>query len=79
MANWYNMGIIAGIVATFDVETITLPGVTVYSVGVDIISIARVRNAVDRWGDRFQSRVYTPAEVTFCHGRVPELAARFAA
>ena len=29
--------------------------------------------------ERFLARVYTPEEVAFCRGRVPELAARFAA
>jgi len=29
--------------------------------------------------ERFIHRVYTPAEVAFCRGRVPELAARFSA
>lgn len=49
------------------------------SVGVDIIEIARLGRAVERWGDRFLAYVYTEAEVAFCRGRVPELAARFAA
>ena len=30
-------------------------------------------------GQRFLDRVYTPAEVMYCRGRVAELAARFAA
>jgi len=50
-----------------------------YRVGVDIIEIARVRRVIDRWGQRFLSRVYTEAELEFCRGRVPELAVRFAA
>jgi holo-[acyl-carrier protein] synthase len=49
------------------------------SVGVDIIEIARIARAVERWGERFLAHVYTPAEVAFCRGRAPELAARFAA
>ncbi len=50
-----------------------------HSVGVDIIEIPRVAEAVARWGERFLCRVYTRREVYFCRGRVPELAARFAA
>ena len=50
-----------------------------HSVGVDIIEIPRVAEALARWGDRFLRRVYTSREVAFCRGRVPELAARFAA
>lgn len=49
------------------------------SVGVDIIAIARIARAVERWGERFLQKVYTPAEIAYCRGRIPELAARFAA
>ncbi|MEA3407498.1 MAG: holo-ACP synthase [Chloroflexota bacterium] len=48
------------------------------SVGVDIIRIARIERAVDRWGDRFLQRIYTDRELSYCRGRIPELAARFA-
>ncbi|MDP2935432.1 MAG: holo-ACP synthase [Dehalococcoidia bacterium] len=50
-----------------------------HSVGVDIIEIRRVAAILARRGERFLQRVYTPREVAFCRGRVPELAARFAA
>jgi len=49
------------------------------SVGVDIVEIPRLVRALDRWGERFLRRVYTPAEIAFCRGRIAELAARFAA
>ena len=49
------------------------------SVGVDIVEIERIETALRRWGERFLGRVYTPAEVAFCRGRVQELAVRFAA
>jgi len=52
---------------------------SMHSVGVDIIEIPRVAEALARWGDRFLRRVYTTQELVFCRGRVPELAARFAA
>ena len=48
------------------------------SVGVDIVEIDRVAAVIDRWGDKFLQRVYTTAELRYCRGRVPELAARFA-
>lgn len=48
------------------------------SVGVDVIEIERVAAVIDRWGDKFLQRVYTAAELRYCRGRVPELAARFA-
>lgn len=49
------------------------------SVGVDIVEIGRIRRALERWGERFTGRLYTEDEVAYCRGRVPELAARFAA
>ena len=50
-----------------------------YSVGVDLVEIDRVEQALARFGERFLLRVYTDAEIRFCRGRVPDLAARFAA
>ena len=47
--------------------------------GVDIVEVPRVARAIERWGDRFLQRVYTPHEVARCRGRVQELAVRFAA
>jgi len=49
------------------------------SVGVDIVEIPRIARALERWGERFLHKVYTEEEVAYCRGRVPELAARFAA
>ena len=48
-------------------------------VGVDIIEIDRIEDAIARWGDRFLGRVYTEAELEVCKGRTPALAVRFAA
>lgn len=47
--------------------------------GVDVIEIVRVERALTDFGDRFLRRVYTVREQERCAGRVPELAARFAA
>jgi holo-[acyl-carrier protein] synthase len=49
------------------------------SVGVDIIEIERIAGAIERWGERFFQRIYTEQEIVYCRGRIPELAARFAA
>lgn len=49
------------------------------SSGVDIIEISRVQRALSRWGERFLRRIYTPAEVELCRGKVQALAVRFAA
>lgn len=50
-----------------------------HAVGVDMIEISRVARVLERHPRRFLQRVFTPEEVAFCRGRVPELAARFAA
>jgi holo-[acyl-carrier protein] synthase len=47
--------------------------------GVDIIEIPRVEQVFQRYGQRFLDRVFTPAEIAYCRGRSPNLAARFAA
>jgi holo-[acyl-carrier protein] synthase len=47
--------------------------------GVDLIEISRVRDALERQGDKFRARVFTPIEQAECGGRVASLAARFAA
>lgn len=48
-------------------------------VGVDVIEIARIQEAIGRWGDRFLNRVYTPEELKAYKKSLPSLAARFAA
>jgi holo-[acyl-carrier protein] synthase len=49
-----------------------------HHIGTDIIEIDRVRQAVERWGDRFLRRVYTEAELTIYGHRAHSLAASFA-
>ncbi|CAI8043041.1 Holo-[acyl-carrier-protein] synthase [Geodia barretti] len=47
--------------------------------GVDLIEIERVAGVLERHGERFLRRVFTPGEIAYCRGRAPNLAARFAA
>jgi len=50
--------------------------------GVDITEVSRVAEAVERFGERFLRRVFTPAEVAYCSSKrkkIERLAARFAA
>ena len=50
--------------------------------GVDIAEVGRIKAAVERFGGRFLKRVFTPAEVRYCMGKLnaaERLAARFAA
>jgi len=47
--------------------------------GVDIIEIPRIKQTLDRYGERFLKRVFTHDEIAYCRGRAPNLAGRFAA
>lgn len=50
--------------------------------GVDIIEVNRVAEAIARFGERFLSRIFTPAEIRYCNSKrnsVERFAARFAA
>jgi len=50
--------------------------------GVDIAEVARIKAAVERFGERFLSRVFTPEVVRYALSKanaVERLAARFAA
>jgi len=52
-------------------------------IGIDVIEIDRIREAVEKYGEKFLEKVYTPHEIKYCsrrnHYRIPELAVRFAA
>jgi len=50
--------------------------------GVDIVNVARIKESVERNGERFLGKLFLPAEREYCLGRAREyehLAARFAA
>ena len=47
--------------------------------GLDIVEIDRIQAAVDRHGERFLARVFTPGERRESRERAESLAARFAA
>jgi holo-[acyl-carrier protein] synthase len=48
-------------------------------VGIDMIEVSRIERGIERHGERFYNRFFTPAERTYCGGKVRSLAARFAA
>lgn len=50
-----------------------------HHIGTDIIEIERVKEAVERYGQRFLNRVYTPDELKLYGHRAHSLAASFAA
>ena len=50
--------------------------------GVDLADVPRIRSSVERFGDRFIQRIYTPAEIEYVErkaNRFERYAARFAA
>ena len=49
------------------------------TVGVDIIEIDRIDQAISSWKDAFLERVYTKAELETCQNRASRFATRFAA
>lgn len=49
------------------------------SSGIDMIEVARIERAIDRHGERFFRRLFTPQEITCCKGRANSLAGRLAA
>jgi holo-[acyl-carrier protein] synthase len=56
--------------------------VMVNSLGIDIVEVKRIKNLMDKWGDRFLHRVFTSGEIAYCENKYsPEqsFAARFAA
>lgn len=50
-----------------------------FEVGIDAVEIERISGILERFGDRFLERVYTPRERERYGRRPAELAARFAA
>jgi holo-[acyl-carrier protein] synthase len=50
--------------------------------GIDIAEVPRIRQSIERFGQRFLQRIFTPGEIHYCDSkanRVERYAARFAA
>lgn len=50
--------------------------------GVDIVEVFRMKDATDRWGDSFLTKVFTAREIKYCNSKrfsCQHFAARFAA
>src|SRR5215468_5871466 len=50
--------------------------------GVDLAEVSRIRASIERFGERFTIRIYTPAEIAYVErkaNRFERYAARFAA
>ena len=54
----------------------------IYGIGIDLVMVKRIEEALRRWGERFQRKVFTPYEIQYClqkRNPSPHFAARFAA
>jgi holo-[acyl-carrier protein] synthase len=55
----------------------------VLGIGTDLIEIERVQASIDRFGERFLARLFTPGEIAYCQRKkknsTESFAARFAA
>ena len=59
-----------------------IEGTQILGTGVDIVETTRIRDSLERFGERFLNRCFWPEEVAYCNGmKFPALhfAARFAA
>lgn len=54
----------------------------IVGMGVDLAEVPRIRASMERFGERFRDRIYTPGEVAYCERKAnpyERYAARFAA
>jgi holo-[acyl-carrier protein] synthase len=54
----------------------------IYGLGIDLVKVPRLTAAIERYGERFLNRVFTPQEIAYCQGkrrRDSAFALRFAA
>lgn len=54
----------------------------VLGLGTDLIEIERIKQSLERFGERFMQKVFTPGEIAYCRQKkhaVESFAARFAA
>lgn len=54
----------------------------IFGVGIDLVKISRIDNALKRWGEHFQRKAFTAVEIQYCLRKrhpAPSFAARFAA
>lgn len=54
----------------------------ILGIGIDMVDVDRMEQAVERWGQRFLERIFTPDEISRCQQRARSaqcLALRFAA
>jgi len=51
----------------------------ILGLGTDMIEIARIEHSLDRYGEAFMHRIFTPAEIAYCQLKKKNAAESFAA
>lgn len=54
----------------------------ILGIGIDIIEIDRIKDSIEKFGDRFINKIFTPNEIAYCKSKAnsyQHYAARFAA
>lgn len=54
----------------------------IYGIGIDLVRVKRIEDALRRFGERFQEKVFTAGEIKYClqkRNPFPNFAARFSA
>ena len=54
----------------------------IHGVGIDLVKIDRIREVVEKWGEKFLKRVFTDNEISYCYQKQNpylSLAVRYAA
>jgi len=41
----------------------------IFGTGIDLVNVKRMENVIERWGNRFIERVFTPLEIEICSRR----------
>ena len=55
----------------------------IYGIGTDLCEVIRIKQSIDKYGEKFVKRVFTPTEIEYCEiykeNKFVHYAARFAA
>ena len=41
----------------------------IYGVGIDLVKVERMKEVMERWGQRFLEKVFTAGEISYCYGK----------
>jgi len=54
----------------------------IYGLGTDIVEVDRIKNSIEKYGNKFLNKVFTEIEISYCESykdtKYPHYAARFA-